>query len=89
MVLGVLETTCFTVFLRLGARETRVLDRFCALRVRWSVRVGATGRWGEPQGLVSEAPTRAVQRWCARDRLLGRASGSVFRRADPCVGALV
>ena len=52
-----------------------------------STDMGATGRWGEPRGAVSEAPARAVPRWCVRDRPLGRASGSGFRHACPCVGA--
>ena len=45
----------------------------------------ATGHWGEPPGVVSEAPTRALERGRARDRplrALGRASGSGFRGAS-------
>ena len=55
---------------------------FLRLRVRWSVGVRATGHWGEPLGVVSEAPTRALERGRARDRPLGRASGCGFRGAS-------
>ena len=55
------------------------------LPVQCSVGVRATGRWGEPPGVVSDPLTRALARSCARDPPLGRASGRAFRGAHLAV----
>ena len=51
---------------------------FLRLRVRWSVGVHTPGHWGEPPGVVSEAPTRALERACVR-----QATGESLREWFP------
>ena len=42
----------------------------------------ATGRWGEPRDVVSEAPARSVQRWCARNRRPHQRSNARAKRKN-------